>query len=123
MLCISDDLGAVAVNDAQGNGHTGQKIPVVSMLPPAREIRYFSRLSGLFGLSLKRSLHEPKSSCKKLFGNTRSRTYYASMARMPSDLCKPGGKTDLPCSFIFMDMMLPSICEAADQPEKTFSHG
>lgn len=49
---LTQDLAAVAVNDSLGNSHTSEKVRFVSLRPPAREIRYISRILKFIGLSL-----------------------------------------------------------------------
>lgn len=49
---LINDLSGVAVIDSKGNRLIHGKIPVVSLRPPTRDIRFFSRLFRLMDLSL-----------------------------------------------------------------------
>jgi len=118
MLCISDDLGAVAVNDAQGNGHTGQKIPVVSMLPPAREIRYFSRLSGLFGLSLETVPPRAEKLLQKAIWQYSITHILCQYGTYAVRFMQAWRETDLPLFIHFHGYDATFDLRAADQPEK-----
>lgn len=63
--CLAEDIGALAVNDSCGNTLWQSRLPVISLVPPDRQIRYFSSLARKLGYTFNRNFGTQQSIISK----------------------------------------------------------
>lgn len=120
LLCISEDLAAIAVNNSQGNSSWGGKVPVISLYPPAKEIRYFSRLLGFLGLSLGTETPGAETILRRTIRGLPITHILCQYGTYAVKFMSVWRETDIPLFIHFHGYDATFDLRFADQPEKRF---
>jgi glycosyltransferase involved in cell wall biosynthesis len=125
---LSRDLTAVAVNDSKGNRYLQPRIPIFSLYPPARELRYFSRLFDLFGLQLQKPSRRVDQLLRNLLKQLPVAQILCQYGVYASKFMDVWQDIDLPLFVhfhgydVFFDLRLPDHPDKHFHPEDYYSN-